>query len=205
VDIIREKIDKATVIQLMAASGTMGRSLGEKKIEPILEAYPDILISSDSVQTKIAKVKSLKGVETKTATLFVENIPAFIGFLESIGQTKKLKNLRSQKDVVNPQFLGESLKETRMKMTVSPIPSPSKNDVDVKHPLYGKHIVMTKVRDQTITEALKKYGATLSNAVRSNTFVLIIKSLGENSNKKTDAEKYGVPIMTPEMFIAKYL
>jgi NAD-dependent DNA ligase len=179
VDIIREKIDKATVIQLMAASGTMGRSLGEKKIEPILEAYPDILISSDSVQTKIAKVKSVKGVETKTATLFVENIPAFIGFLESIGQTKKL--------------------------TVGPIPSPSKNDVDVKHPLYGKHIVMTKVRDQTITEALKKYGATLSNAVRSNTFVLIIKPLEATSNKKTDAEKYGVPIMTPEMFIAKYL
>jgi hypothetical protein len=181
VDLIREKIEKASVIQLMVASGTMGRSLGERKIEPILEAYPDILISSDSVQEKIAKVKSVKGNEKKTATLFVENIPAFIEFLESIGQSKKLSD--------------------------SPIPLSSKKeeDIDTSNPLYVKKIVMTKVRDQTIIDALKKNGAVLGNNVRSNTFVLIVGSMDDKSNKTNDAEKYGVPIMTPAMFIAKYL
>ena len=181
VDTIREKIDKATIIQLMAASGTMGRSLGERKIEPILEAHPDILISTDSVQEKITKVKSVKGIETKTATLFVENIPAFIEFLESIGQTKKLSD--------------------------SPIPLSNKNeeDIDTSNPLYGKKIVMTKVRDQTIIDALKKYGAVLSDDVRSNTFVLIVRSTDDKSKKINDAEKYSVPIMTPADFTKKYL
>jgi DNA ligase (NAD+) len=181
VDTIREKIDKATVIQLMVASGTMGRSLGERKIEPILEAYPDILTSTDSVQAKIAKVKTVKGIENKTATLFVENIPIFIEFLDTIGETNKLSS--------------------------STKPSSPKNeiDIDTSNPLYDKKIVMTKVRDQIIIDALKTHGATLSDNVRSSTFVLIVKSMDDKSNKRTDAEKYGIPIMTPDEFKNKYL
>jgi NAD-dependent DNA ligase len=181
VDTIREKIDNATVIQLMVASGTMGRSLGERKIEPILEAYPDILTSSDSAQTKIAKVKTVKGIENKTATLFVENIPIFIEFLETIGQTNKLSG--------------------------SPKPTSQKNEIeiDTSHPLYGKRIVMTKVRDQVIIEALKKLGATLDDNIGSKTFVLIVKSMDDVSNKTKYAKDHGIPIMTPDEFKKKYL
>jgi len=181
VDTIREKIEKATILQLMAASGTMGRSLGERKIEPILEAHPDILVSTDSVQSKITKVKSVKGVETKTATLFVENIPAFIEFLESIGQTKKLSS---------PSVLSEPA-----------------NDVDTSNPLYGKRIVMTKVRDAVISEALEKRGAILDNTIGTKTSILIVKSYKDKdkSNKTEYAQKHNIPMFTPEDFIKKYL
>jgi NAD-dependent DNA ligase len=181
VDTIREKIEKATILQLMAASGTMGRSLGERKIEPILEAHPDILVSTDSVQSKITKVKSVKGVETKTATLFVENIPAFIEFLESIGQTKKLSS-----------------------PSVSSEPA---NDVDTSNPLYGKRIVMTKVRDAVISEALEKRGAILDDNIGSKTSILIVKSYEDKdkSNKTEYAQKHNIPMFTPAEFIKKYL
>jgi hypothetical protein len=182
VDTIREKIEKATILQFMAASGTMGRSLGEKKIEPILEAYPDILVSSDSAQAKITKVKSVKGVETKTATLFVENIPVFIAFLESIGQTKKLSDSPS-----------------------SAAASSNENEIDTTNPLYGKRIVMTKVRDAVITEALAKRGAILDNTIGSKTSILIVKNYTDVSNKTKYAKEHNIPIMTPEHFIEKYL
>jgi len=180
VDNIREKVEGATVIQLMVASGTMGRSLGERKIEPILEAYPDILISSDTVQTKIAKVKSVKGIENKTATLFVENIPKFIEFLDTIGQTKKLTGSKLQ-------------------------PRESIIELDTTNPLYGKKIVMTKVRDQVIIDALKKRGASLDDTIGSKTFVLIVKSLSDVSNKTKYANEHNIPVMTPEEFSKKYL
>ena len=179
VDTIREKIEKATIIQLMAASGTMGRSLGERKIEPILEAHPDILVSTDSVQAKITKVKSVKGIELKTATLFVENIPQFIEFLESIGQTKKLSGPSASSE---PAI-----------------------DVDTSNPLYGKRIAMTNVRDSFIIEALEKRGAIWDDKIGSKTSILIVKSYEGNSSKMAYAEKNKIPMFTPADFIKKYL
>jgi NAD-dependent DNA ligase len=182
VENIKEKVENASVVDLMVASGTMGRGLSNKKIEPILEAHPDILVSKDDQAAKIAKVKAIKGIEIKTATLFVENIPRFIEFLESIGQTKKLAQPGSAKTVIAPE-----------------------SDVDKSNPLYGKKIVMTKVRDQDIIRELKSLGAILSDNIDKNTFVLIVKSLEDSSNKTKYAVEHGIPIMTPEDFKAKYL
>jgi hypothetical protein len=171
----------------MVASGTMGRGLSNKKLEPILEAHPDILVSKDDQATKIAKVKSVKGIEIKTATLFVENIPRFIEFLESIGQSAKLSGK-------------------------APVPAPgpvetkdSAKAIDTSNPLYGKKIVMTKVRDQEIIQELKARGATLEDTIGSKTFVLIVNSMEDVSNKTKYAVSHNIPIMTPEDFKAKYL
>ena len=179
VENIRTKIAEANVNQLMVASGTMGRGLGAKKIDPIMEAFPDILTSTDSVDTKIGKVKTIAGIEQKTAKLFVENIPAFLAFLKECG----LENKLTEKPVVK-------------KADASAIPE----NVDMSHPLYGKKIVMTKVRDQEIIEALKKYGAMLEDSIGKNTFVLIVKSKDDVSNKTKAANDKGIPIMTPEEF-----
>ena len=184
VENIRDKLENASLVDLMVASGTMGRGMGAKKIEPILEAHPDILVSKEDQATKIAKVKSVKGIEIKTATLFVENIPRFIEFLDSIGQTKKLAQPGS----------------------ASPKPAiAAENAVDKSNPLYNKKIVMTKVRDQDIIRQLKARGAILSDNIDKNTFVLIVKSLEDVSNKTKYAVEHGIPIMTPEDFKAKYL
>jgi NAD-dependent DNA ligase len=188
VENIRKKVDEASVIQLMVASGTMGRGLGAKKIEPILEAHPDILVSKDDPSAKIAKVRGVKGIENKTATLFVENIPKFVEFLDKIGQSAKLN--------------GEPEKGASPRVRES---ATEVAEVDTANPLYGKKIVMTKVRDQDIIKGLNPRGATLEDTIGAKTFVLIVKSLEDVSNKTKYAVEHGIPIMTPDAFKLKYL
>ena len=78
---IKNKIDKIELPRLMKASNIFGRGLGEKKIEPILDAYPDILISQETSQDKKDKLLKLKGLAEKTVDLFVDNIENFKVFL----------------------------------------------------------------------------------------------------------------------------
>jgi NAD-dependent DNA ligase len=188
VENIREKVGGASIVDLMVASGTIGRGLGAKKLEPILEAHPDILVSKEDMATKIAKIKAIKGIENKTATLFVENIPRFVEFLDSIGQSAKLSG---------PAKVPGTVADTSAKASAV--------EIDKSNPLYGKKVVMTKVRDQTIIRELKTRGATLEDTIGSKTFVLIVKSMDDVSNKTKYAVEHGIPIMTPEEFKAKYL
>jgi NAD-dependent DNA ligase len=76
---------------------------------------------------------------------------------------------------------------------------------DTNHALYQKHIVMTKVRDKTIIEGLSKVGGVLDDSIGKNTFVLVVKSKDDVSNKTKYATEHNIPIMTPEEFIEKYL
>ena len=156
----------------------MGRGIGTKKIGPILEAFHDILTSGESVDTKIAKVKSIKGVEQKTAATFVENIPKFVDFLTDCGLTSKLSSDK--------------------KSFQAPSAAPAINIII--SPLNGKSIVMTKVRDKEIIEQLPKYGARLEDNMKKDTFVLIVKSKDDVSNKTKYAVEHNIPIMTPDEF-----
>jgi hypothetical protein len=76
---------------------------------------------------------------------------------------------------------------------------------DETHPLYGKHVVMTKVRDAEIIDYLKKVGGELDDNMSKKTFVLIVKSLDDVSNKTKKAVAEKIPIMTPEMFKKEYM
>ena len=175
---IKQQVDKANLVQLMSASGLMGQGIGSKKIGPILEAFPDILTSDESTDAKIVKAKSIKGVEQKTAATFVENIPRFTAFLSECGLASKLS--LDQKPIEPPGAAPAA------DMIISP--------------LNGKSIVMTKVRDKEIIEQLAKYGAKLEDTMKKDTFVLIVKSKDDVSNKTKYAVDHNIPIMTPDEF-----
>ena len=178
VENIAAKVGEASLLNIMVASGKLGRGFGERKIGPIMEAYPDILLSEDTPQQKIAKVKTVQGIEQKSAQLFVENIPAFLAFLKECDLENKLTaKVESKPDVV----------------------------FDQSNPLYGKEVVMTKVRDQDIITALEAAGGKLADSIKATTMALIVKSKADESNKTKDAVKKGVPIMTPEEFKEKYM
>jgi NAD-dependent DNA ligase len=172
---IQEKTKAATLLTIMAASNMFGRGIGERKIKPILEAYPDILTRTEIPTRKIDMLKSIKGIGKENANSFVENIPKFMTFIEECGLEYKLT-----KPAVVDVF------ETSR---IQPI--------DTSHPLYQKHIVMTKVRDQEIIDKLKNVGGVLDNTMSKTTFVLITKSKDDVSNKTKYANEHGIPIMTP--------
>lgn len=172
-DGIREKIDDASLITIMSASNMFGRGFSEKKLELIMESYPEVLLSKATPAVKSAKIASIKGMADKTADAFVERIPDFINFIKEAGLVKKLAF--------------------------------EKKEVNQSHPLFGKSIVMTGFRDAELQNKLKEVGAKVGSGVSSKTFVLLVKDKDEDTGKVLDAKKLGVPIMTAQEFISKYL
>jgi hypothetical protein len=79
------------------------------------------------------------------------------------------------------------------------------NEIDKTNPLYGKKIVMSKIRDKEIIEFLHTKGAELDDNIRKDTFVLIIKSKEDVSNKTKYAREHNIPILTPSEFKDKYM
>ena len=178
VENIAAKVGEASLLNIMVASGKLGRGLGERKLGPIMEAHPDILVSQETPAQKIVKVKTVAGIEQKSAQLFVENISAFLAFLKECG----LENKLTEKVAAKPAVV-----------------------FDQTNPLYGKEVVMTKVRDTAIIAALEAAGGKLADSIKAGTLALIVKSKTDESNKTKDAVKKGVPIMTPEEFKEKYM
>jgi len=173
---IHAAIDKAPLIVLMSDSNIFGRGLGEKKIGPILEAYPDILVSPDTPAEKIKKITEIKGMAKKSAEAFVEKIPGFLAFMQEAGLMSKI---------------GQAAEAP-------------KAEIDTTHPLYKKSVVMTGIRDDAVKDALKTVSATLGSSVSKNTVVVVAKSKDEDTGKAAEARKLGIPIMTPADFLATY-
>jgi NAD-dependent DNA ligase len=173
---VKEKVESASLITLMAASNVFGRGFSEKRLELILNAYPNVLTSGETNVKKIAHIAAIKGMAQKTAEAFVQKIPNFIHFMEEAGLTNKLSHTSE----------------------------PTKQ-YDTSHPLFGKTIVMTGFRDAELQNELKTLGAKLGTSVSKSTFIVLVKDLEEDTGKAEDAKKLGVPLMTPDVFKAKYL
>ena len=174
---IQEKIQTASLIKLMSGSNTCGRGFSEKKIELILDAYPDVLLSSLSPTEKIIKVSAIKGMATKTSETFVQHIPDFL------------------------RFMKESNLEHRINVSLV------KANYDTTHPLYGKSVVMTGFRDAELQELIKNVGAKLGSSISKNTFVVLVKdaSVEKDTGKALEAKQLGIPIMTKDEFTNKYM
>jgi DNA ligase (NAD+) len=173
---IKDKLSAASLIILMSASNLFGRTLGEKKIELIMNEHPDILVSKETNQEKTQKIQKVKGIAEKSATTFVENIKIFNNFIKECGLEYKLNQ--------NVE--------------------PTQNIVSNVGPLYNKTIIMTGFRDKNLEEQIKNAGAKLGTSVSKNTYLVIVKNLEEDTSKATDAKKIGVPLITINDFNKKY-
>ena len=172
---IQEKINEASVITLMAASNIFGRGFSDKKMEMIMNEKPDILISGKTENEKITEIASIKGMSTKTAEAFVQNIEDFKVFLKLCGL------------------------EYKMHETID------KPNVDASHPLYGKTVVLTGTRDKTVIEFLKNVGANLGSSISKNTFLVVTKSTDDDTGKAEEARKLNIPLLSVQEFIQKYI
>jgi hypothetical protein len=152
-------------------------------MKPIMEAYPDILTTTESNDKKIKMLQEVNGIGIENAKSFVINIPRFLEFLKEANLEYKL----------NTKFLNEEKIQTHTRTTS-----------EEKHILHDKHVVMTKIRDKEIIEKLKENGGFLDDNVNKNTFVLIVKELDDNSNKIKKAKEFGIRIMIPVQFKEEY-
>ena len=176
---IRDKVNNATLVQIMVASNMLGRGLGERKLAPIMNTFPGILTSSESKQSKVSKLQTINGIGKENATSFVANMDAFIKFLKDTQLEYKLREKVSS-------------------------PSPKKS-VNTSHPLYNQQVVMTKVRDAEIIAALKNNGGELVDNVKKGILAVITKNTQEVSNKINKAKEMNIPIMSVEEFKQTYM
>ena len=190
-DGIQAQVEKASLVTIMAASNKFGRGIGPRKIQPIMTAYPKILTSQETTDQKIEMLQTIDGIGKENAKSFATNIPVFLEFMKECGLMHKITNKATAKSADNADV---------------PAPTAAASVVhDETHPLFGKHVVMTKVRDAEIIDYLKKMGGELDDNMSKKTFVLIVKSLDDVSNKTKKAVAENIPIMTPEMFKKEYM
>lgn len=173
---IHTRIQTATILDLLTASNKMGRGLGSRKMSVILDKYPDILVSDFTADQKIEQLKRIPGIGHENATEFVGHIDSFIDFIKDCGLENKMY-------MAPPAALSTPL---------------------FGNPLFQKSIVMTKTRDPRVIEIIKQSGATLSENMKSDTFLLIVKSKTDTSKKIDEANKKQIPILSVDEFINKY-
>jgi DNA ligase (NAD+) len=174
---IREKLQEATLVSLMAASNIFGRGFNNKKLELILNDYPNILTSTKTNNTKTTEVAAIKGMALKTAEAFVSKIEDFKEFLTECGLQNKLK---------------------KPKVVLVEV------ETDETHPLYNKTVVLTGTRDKTVIDILKNVGANQGASVSKNTHLVVAKSKDDGTGKAEEAKKLGITLMSVEEFITTY-
>jgi len=176
---IQEKVTNSSLLEIMVASNLLGRGLGERKIRPILDKYPNILTTGESGAEKMNMLQSVDGIGIENAKSFVSNIPGFIEFLKACDLLGKLNA-----------------------PAVAVVPAKPST---ITSPLSGKKIVMTKIRDKDIIEYLKTAGGSLEDNIKKDTFALVVKSHDDVSNKTKFAQENNIPIMTAQEFKDKYM
>jgi NAD-dependent DNA ligase len=68
---------------IMDASNVLGRGIGYKKIKLICDVFPGIV--AERYVPSVAELVAIKGIETKTAELFVGNLPKLFNFVDENG------------------------------------------------------------------------------------------------------------------------
>ena len=173
---IQQKLNEASIVNLMAGSNIFGRGFSEKKIELVIGEIPNILVSNDSIEQKIQAVSVIKGMATKSAEAFVYKINDFKDFLIECNLEYKLQLTPQEKPI-------------------------EQHD----HHLFGKTVVLTGSRDKTIIEFLKNIGANNGTSISKNTFIVVAKNKDEDTEKLKQAKKLNITIMSTEEFIETYI
>ena len=161
---VQEKIQAASLPQIMVASNVFGRAIGIKRIQAVLELYPDIITSDVPSDEKISMVTNVPGIAAKTARVFVEKLPKFAEFMRKANLENKLHEV------------------------------PESVAVDTSGPLYGKTIVFTGVRDKDYMKTLESQGAKIGSTISKKTDYVIVKDLDETTSKADEARKMNIPI-----------
>lgn len=162
-----ENID---VFLLMDASNILGRGIGSKKIKLICDSVPDII--KKQYIPNVVQLTNIKGVEEKTAKLFIDNLPNVFKFFED----NNLSLTRHNNEIISQI-------------------SPTAN-----FRISGKTFVFSGVRDKELEKLITDNGGIISTSVSSKTNIVLVKTTEGESSKITKAKSLGVAVMNIEDF-----
>jgi hypothetical protein len=167
-------------VDLMAASNLFGSKLGTKKLELIIQEYPDILLKRKEY-TKEDLIK-INGIAAITADAFLDNINNFYDLLDDIGisckENKEKSNSKSPKE-----------KEEIKKSKIPP----------------NEQIVFTGFRNKDWEKLITQSGSKISSSISKNVSLVVANDINETSSKLQKARELNLKIISKDEFESKYI
>lgn len=160
---------------LMDASNILGRGIGSKKIKLICDAIPSIVDNRYVPTTQ--ELVSIKGIEAKTAELFVANLPKVYKFFDD-----------------NGLYYGPKTNKKNEATRISDV-SPT-----ASMRVAGKSFVFSGVRDKALEQFIVDNGGIVGTSVSTKTYLVLVKDLESDSSKVTKAKTLNVDVMTLNEF-----
>ena len=167
-----EKVKELDCLVLMDASNMLGRGFSYKKIKMITDVYPSILIDNaenreKSIKISIEDLMKVEGIAKISAKLFIENLPRFYEFYDSLGV--KCKGIEEKVD--------KSVEKTE--------------NANIK----DKKFIFTGFRNKDYEKIIVENGGKVVTSISKSTHYLIVKNKTEKSGKIDKATELGVKIL----------
>ena len=167
-----EKVKELDCLVLMDASNMLGRGFSYKKIKMITDVYPSILIDNaenreKSLKISIEDLMKVEGIAKISAKLFIENLPRFYEFYDSLGV--KCKGIEEKVD--------KSVEKTE--------------NANIK----DKKFIFTGFRNKDYEKIIVENGGKVVTSISKSTHYLIVKNKAEKSGKIDKATELGVKIL----------
>lgn len=170
-----EKVKELDCLVLMDASNMLGRGFSYKKIKMITDVYPSILIDNaenreKSLKISIEDLMKVEGIAKISAKLFIENLPRFYEFYDSLGV--KCKGIEEKVD-----RSVEKVEKTE--------------NANIK----DKKFIFTGFRNKDYEKIIIENGGKVVTSISKSTHYLIVKNKAEKSGKIDKATELGVKIL----------
>jgi len=170
-----EKVKELDCLVLMDASNMLGRGFSYKKIKMITDVYPSILIDNAENREKSLKISvedlvKVEGIAKISAKLFIENLPRFYEFYDSLGVKCKGIEEKVDKSV-------EKVEKTE--------------NANIK----DKKFIFTGFRNKDYEKIIVENGGKVVTSISKSTHYLIVKNKAEKSGKIDKATELGVKIL----------
>ena len=167
-----EKVKELDCLVLMDASNMLGRGFSYKKIKMITDVYPSILIDNAENREKSLKISvedlmKVDGIAEISAKLFIENLPRFYEFYDSLGV--KCKGIEEKVDI--------SVKKVE------------------KANIKDKKFIFSGFRNKDYEKIIVENGGKIVTSISKSTNYLIVKNKTEKSGKIDKATELGVKIL----------
>jgi len=183
--------DGVGLAQLMDGTSIFGVGIGRKKIQLVLDHFPNLIDEFEKIKTDddeaqeelVGKMIAIKGIERKSAEKILLGLPDFLEFLDQIDHIK----------------IKEFDDSTSSASSVSSGPSFPK--------LKDLRVVFTGVRDKELETTISSNGGNVADGVSKThrNQVVVAKDPSVISNKVKTALELGVPVMTLDDFRDTYL
>lgn len=181
---LKSKLNPVALDVLLDASG-MFPGIGRKRFHAIVTAIgPNFLVYSSQPEVLTTLLQQVPGID-KLAEVVVTHLPGFIAWLQRYP------------GLISPVIPASA-----------PVASSSASSSQSGGAsLTGQQVVFSGFRDQQLEQAVINAGGKVSNAMSGRVTMVVMKDLSPASikGKAQEAQQRGIPLITKEDFITRFL